>query len=190
MPHRPTALALVTLAMAAGLVACLPAEPTAQSGAVSVTVPSGSRPGLALSIMPVGPSTLSYGETVGFRLMSVAGGFGHLYVIDDTGAVQAWAENLPLHPGESLDYPVAGSGLRLRAAPPAGNDHVIFLATLHRFSGFIESDLRTVVQPVTLPYRAAEFRRQLDAVTNSLPNRSWGRSEIEIRVVDPAAPAG
>jgi hypothetical protein len=148
-----------------------------------------SQPGLALSILPIGPSSLPLGQTIGFRLMSVSGGYGHLYVLDTSGAVQAWAENLPLRPGLGVEYPTRDSGLLVRASPPEGTDHVIFLATLQPFSGFVDGRGGTMTEPVTLPYTAVEFRRQLDAVANSLPARSWGRSEIDIRVFDPVEPS-
>ncbi len=184
MVKRNSKLGLAALSFTALLAACQ--QP--QAPAPAITPPAQSQPGLALSIMPVGPSSLPIGQTIGFRLMSVAGGYGHLYVIDNSGAVQAWAENLPLEPGRAVAYPTDGSGLLLRASPPEGNDQVIFVATAQPFSGFVNGRGSAVTEPVTLPYSADEFRRQLAAVANSLPNRSWGVSEIAIRVFDPEKP--
>jgi len=181
---RNCKLGLTALSFAALLAACQ--QPQTRTPAAAPTVQS--QPGLALSIMPIGPSSLPIGQTIGFRLMSVAGGYGHLYVIDNSGAVQAWAETLPLEPGRAVAYPADGSGLLLRASPPEGDDQVIFVATAQPFSGFVDGSGRAVTQPVALPYSAEEFRRQLAAVANSLPNRSWGVSEIAIRVFDPEKP--
>jgi len=181
--HNPR-LGLAALSLAAMLVACQqvhrPTPPAAP--------PAQSQPGLVLSILPVGPSSLPIGQTIGFRLMSVTGGYGHLYVIDNSGAVQAWTENLPLRPGLAVDYPLRGSGLLIRASPPEGNDQVIFLATITPLAGFVDGRGQTVTKPATLPYGAAEFRRRLDFVANALPTRSWGVSEINIRVFNPETP--
>lgn len=184
MPKRKSGFGLAVLSAAVLLAACQ--QPQAPAPAANPTAQS--QPGLALSIMPVGPSRLPFGQTIGFRLMSVAGGYGYLYVIDNSGQVQAWAENVPLRPGLTVEYPGAGSGLLVRASPPEGSDRVIFLATAQPFFGFVEGQQRAMTQPVTLPLAPAEFRRQLDAVMHSLPDRSWGVSEIDIQVFDPKKP--
>jgi hypothetical protein len=181
---RNPRLGFAVLSVAAMLAACQ--QP--QAPIPAATPPAQSQPGLALSILPVGPSNLPLGQTIGFRLMSVAGGYGHLYVIDNSGAVQAWAENLPLRPGRAVEYPAQGSGLLIRASPPEGSDQVIFMATAQPLSGFVDGRGSAVTEPVTLPYSAEEFRRQLAALANSLPDRSWGVSEIDIRVFDPEKP--
>ena len=148
-----------------------------------------STPGFAISLIPTGSSTLSYGQSIGFRLESVRDGFAHLYSIDASGRVMAWAENLPIRKGIAVTYPRPEDDLVIRANPPAGEECVILLVTERNLAGFGDHSGRTATLPSALPLEPARFLKQLDDASHAQPDKSWARTEIWIRTIEPGQPA-
>ena len=100
------------------------------------------------SLMTVGPSVLSIGEPLGFRMASLAcEGYGQLYVLSASGRSQLWLENVRLHTGQPIYYP--SPGFIVRASPPAGDETVLFVVTRAPFHGFVGG---TSATPFDLQY--------------------------------------
>jgi hypothetical protein len=114
--------------------------------------------------MPVGPSTLSIGQPVRFRLVSFADAYGHLYVFSASGRSQLWLENVHLRAGVPINYPRPGQ--IVRAAPPAGDEIVMFVATRAPIKGFVGSAVSTT--PIDLQF-SHEARSQLQQTLDQIP---------------------
>lgn len=135
---------------------------------------------MAVSLIPIGPSSISIGEPLRFALSSGGPSFGHLYVLSASGKVQLWMENVPLRGNRPLLYP---TGNRIvRAAPPSGDERVIFLATCDRIRGFAGG--RTVITPSDTQLSHAGFSQRFAQLTFGMPRRHWSATEIAVRVVD------
>src|SRR5664280_2356274 len=80
-----------------------------------------------VSLVPVGASTLSIGQPLRFRMESIADGYGQLYALSASGRTQLWLENVRLRAGRFVDYP--RPGFVVRAAPPAGDETIVFVAS-------------------------------------------------------------
>jgi hypothetical protein len=143
----------------------------------------------AVSLIPVGSSVLVYGQTVGFRIATTRGGFAHLYSIDPVGQVRVWAENMPVSSDAAVFYPRPADNLTIRAGPPAGEERVILMVTEHVIAGFAGRKNQATTVPAVLPYDAARFRRELDAVLAAPANGVAAKAEIVMRIVE-APPAG
>jgi hypothetical protein len=128
--------------------------------------------------MPIGPSTLSIGQPLKFRMVSLAESFGHLYVLSASGRSQLWMENVRLHAGVPIVYP--RPGLIVRASPPAGDEVVIFAATRSRIAGFLGGG--SSLTPFDLQYTHEALRAALQSQLNALPRDDWAIAEVSIRV--------
>jgi len=132
-----------------------------------------------VSLMPIGPSTLSIGQPLRFRMVSLAESFGHLYVLSASGRSQLWMENVRLHAGAPIIYP--RPGLIVRASPPAGDEVVIFAATRSRIAGFLGGGGSSLT-PYDLQYTHEALRAALQSQLNALPRDDWAIAEVSIRV--------
>ena len=144
-----------------------PAPPPPETGPVQV------------SLTPVGPSTLSIGEPIRFKMVSLANSYGHLYVFSASGRSQLWMENVRLYAGVPLYYPRPGQ--IVRAAPPAGDEIVMFVATRARIPGFLGGG-STSMTPVDLQYTHDAARDALQTQLNSVSRDDWAVAEVTIRV--------
>jgi hypothetical protein len=135
---------------------------------------------ISVSLIPTMPSVLAIGEPIGFRLRSSADGFGHLYVLSASGKVQLWFENLPVRKMRSLSYPP--SRLQVRAAPPAGDETVIFVVTRERFEGF--AGRGTTRSPLALQHTHAGFGEALRRRTARIERTRWASVSSVIRVAE------
>ena len=132
-----------------------------------------------VSLMPVGPSTITVGDPIRFRMLSLANGFGHLYVLSASGRTQVWLENIPVRAARPIRYPLAGK--TVRASPPAGDEKIIFVVTRRPFDGF--SGHGTNI-PFDLQFTREALRTNLEQKLAALPRADWGFAEIGIRVRD------
>jgi hypothetical protein len=176
------------LAVAAVAKSVHPADAQAQDGprqtggrdlVVTVAGPASRRP-VHVSLMPIGPSSIAIGDRLGFRMVSTADGFGGLYVLSASGRTQAWLENIRLHAGEPIVYP--RRGLIVRAAPPAGDETMIFIAARDRIQGLAGPGALT--SPLDLQFTAEGLRNALQQHYRDLPRERWAFAEIRIRVHD------
>jgi hypothetical protein len=133
-----------------------------------------------LSLVPTMPSVLAIGQPIGFQLRSTADGFGHLYVLSASGKVQLWFENLPVRKMHSVSYPC--SGLQVRAAPPAGDETVIFVVTRERFEGF--AGRGTTCSPLALQHTHTDFCEALRRKTARIERTRWAAVSSVIRVAE------
>jgi hypothetical protein len=139
-----------------------------------------SRRPIHVSVMPIGPSSIAIGMPLGFRMVSTADAYGSLYVLSASGRTQVWLENVRLRAGEPIAYPLRG--LIVRAAPPAGDETVIFVATRERLDGFAGGSELT--NPLELQYTAEGFRDTIRDKFHDIPRERWALAEIKIRVHD------
>jgi hypothetical protein len=132
------------------------------------------------SLMPIGPSTLPVGAPLQFKMVSLADGYGALYVLSASGRAQVWLENVRLRAGAPLTYP--NPGLIVRAAAPAGDDVVLFVASRRPISGFLGGGGSD--QPFDLQSTHEGFRSALQSQLNSLARTDWALAEVTVRVTE------
>ena len=131
-----------------------------------------------VSLMTVGPSILSIGEPLGFRMASLAcEGYGQLYVLSASGRSQLWLENVRLHTGQPIYYPSAG--FIVRAAPPVGDETVLFVVTKAPFHGFVGG---TSATPFDLQYTHDGLRAAIQERLAAMPRSDWAVAEVSVRV--------
>jgi hypothetical protein len=131
-----------------------------------------------VSLMTVGPSVLSIGEPLRFRMASlVCEGYGQLYVLSASGRSQLWLENVRLHTGQPIFYP--SPGLIVRAAPPAGDETVLFVVTRSPFHGFVGG---TSTTPFDLQYTHDGLRAAIQERLDAMPRSDWAIAEVSVRV--------
>lgn len=119
------------------------------------------------------------GDELGFTLSTSTTGYGHLYLLNASGAVLVLAENVSIAGGAQMAFPTPGGGFSLRASPPAGVERVLFLLTRQPFAGFGAG----ASPPVQLPTRAQAFIADLNSVTRQLSARDWALAETRIEIV-------
>lgn len=119
------------------------------------------------------------GDELGFTLSTSATGYGHLYLLNASGAVLVLAENVPIAGGAQAAFPTPGGGFSFRASPPAGVERVLFLVTRQPFAGFGAG----ASPPVQLSTRAQAFIADLNAATRQLPRQGWALAETRIEIV-------
>lgn len=133
-----------------------------------------------ISLMPVGPSTIAIGTPLRFKMVSLANGFGHLYVLSASGRTQLWLENVRVRAGQPLCYP--RSGQTVRAAAPAGDETVIFVASRDRIDGFAGKGATTT--PLDLQLTHEGLRTAIQQKFGDVPREIWAFAEVKIRVHD------
>ena len=144
-----------------------PLHPAPEAGPVQV------------SLTPIGPSTLSVGEPIRFKMVSLASGFGHLYVLSASGRTQLWLENVRVRAGVPLIFPRGGQ--IVRASPPAGDETVLFVATRSRLGGFLGAGASSS-SPFDLQSAHDAFRSALQSQLDILPRPDWAIAELNNRV--------
>lgn len=142
--------------------------------------PAESTVPVMVGLSPVGPSVLKIGSVIRFRVSSNQAGYGHLYITNASGNVVMIAENLRIKAGRSLDLP--RDGVVLRAAPPIGDNSVLFLATRDRFSGFAGG--RATTTPTDLQVTGEGFLATLKTTLAEIPRDCWGYTDVVIRVTE------
>ena len=133
-----------------------------------------------VSLMPVGSSSIAIGTPLRFRMVSLANGFGNLYVLSASGRTQLWLENVPLRAGQPLRYP--RSGQIVRAAAPVGDETVIFVASRNPIDGFASRGATTT--PFDLQLTHEGMRTAIQQKFGAMPRENWAFAEIKIRVHD------
>ena len=101
MPFRArkaTVIGATTIAVLASLWPAQGAEVGAQPDAARHLGPSqrGGSGAFTVSLLPVGPTTLSVGMPIAFRVTTSRSGYIHLYALDASGRTQVWLENVRL----------------------------------------------------------------------------------------------
>jgi hypothetical protein len=130
------------------------------------------------SLMTVGPSILSIGEPLGFRMASLAcEGYGQLYVLSASGRSQLWLENVRMHTGQPIYFPSPGSVVR--ATPPAGDETILFVVTRAPIHGFVGG---TSMTPFDLQYTHDGLRAAIQERLAAMPRSDWAVAEVSVRV--------
>lgn len=133
-----------------------------------------------VGLSPVGSSVLKMGSVIRFRVSSNHTGYGHLYITNASGNVVLIAENLRIKGGRPIDLP--RDGVVLRAAPPIGDNDVLFLATRDRFSGFAGG--KTTTTPTDLQVSGEGFLATLKSSLAEIPRDRWGYTDVIVRVTE------
>lgn len=133
-----------------------------------------------VSLTPIGPSTIAVGEPLRFKMVSLTNGFGHLYVLSASGRTQLWLENVRLRAGQPIIYPRAGA--IVRAAAPAGDETMIFVASRKPIDGFAGSGATTT--PLDLQFTHEGFRAAMQQKFGAASREDWAFAEVSIRVRD------
>jgi hypothetical protein len=131
-----------------------------------------------VSLMPLGSSTIAIGDPSRFKMVSLADGFGHLYVLSASGRTQLWLENVRIQAGQPLLYPRPGQ--IVRATAPAGDETVIFIASRKRIDGFGGAGRTTT--PLDLQFTHEGLRTAIQQKFGDMPRDDWAFAEIRIRV--------
>ena len=153
--------------------------PAGLTAAPETTVEYNTEASFSVGVVPNRAPPVRIGDELGFTLSSSATGYGHLYLLNASGAVLILAENLPLAGGGQAAFPVPGGGYSFRASPPAGVERIIFLATKQPFQGFGGA----ARGPVQLSVTAQKFIVQMNAATDQLPDGSWAVAEARVEIV-------
>lgn len=132
----------------------------------------------AVSIMPVGRATVKIGSPLRFRMVALASGYGHLYVLSASGRSQVWFENVVIRAGRPIRYPQAG--LVVRAAAPAGDETVIFVASRKPVDGF--SGAGTQTAPIEVQASHDSFLDAIQKKFGEMPRENWAFANIKVRV--------
>ena len=131
-----------------------------------------------VSLMTVGPSILSIGDPLGFRMASLAcEGYGQLYVLSASGRSQLWLENVRMHTGQPIYFPSPGS--IVRATPPAGDETILFVVTRAPIHGFVGG---TSMTPFDLQYTHDGLRAAIQERLAAMPRSDWAVAEVSVRV--------
>ena len=168
------AMALVLLGCAANA-----PEPAVMIAEADTAVAHNTEGAFSVGVVPNRAPPVQVGDTLGFNLSSSAAGYGHLYLLNASGAVMVLVENLPLVAGGQVAYPAPDAGFTIRANPPAGIERVILLATNQPFVGFAGG----ADGPVQLPVEASEFLEQVNSATSKLPKQGWATAEAQIETI-------
>ncbi|MCW1841037.1 DUF4384 domain-containing protein [Prosthecomicrobium hirschii] len=187
------AFAFGLAALAATLVAPVSASAQAARDLTVVTKPERPRPRpeaggggsgvsgpVTVSLVPSGSPVIRIGDPIRFKVVSTHAGFGHVYVMSASGRVQLWAENLRLQAGVPVDLP--RRGLAIVAAPPAGDETVLFVATRKRFQGFLGGS--TTANPAELQITRDSLLPTLQGKLGVFPREHWGFAQLVIRVTE------
>ena len=156
--------------------------PIGQTAAPGMAVDYNAAAPFSVGIVPNRAPPVRIGDELGFTLSASATGYGHLYLLNASGAVLVLAENVPVAGGAQSVFPPPGGGFTFRASPPAGVERVLFLATRQPFKGFGGG----AVGPVQLPVKAHKFITDLNTATGQLPRQGWALTETRVEIV----PAG
>jgi hypothetical protein len=149
-------------------------RPEAGGGGSGVSGP------VTVSLVPSGSPVIRIGDPIRFKVVSTHAGFGHVYVMSASGRVQLWAENLRLQAGVPVDLP--RRGLAIVAAPPAGDETVLFVATRKRFQGFLGGS--TTANPAELQITRDSLLPTLQGKLGVFPREHWGFAQLVIRVTE------
>ena len=179
--RRPVVALGIALAAAFGLGSCAARMPAPIGLTAAPATPVVYNPSAAFSVgvVPNRAPPVRIGDEVGFTLSASEPGYGHLYLLNASGAVLVLAENLDVPEGAQTIVPAPGSGFTFRANPPPGVERILFLVTRQPFRGFAGG----MEGPVQLPATAREFIMGLNAATAKLPVTGWALAEARIEVV-------
>ena len=170
--------AVAAVALLAGCRAEMPA-PVGLTAAPATPVTYNTAASFSVGIVPNRAPPVRIGDELGFTLSASTTGYGHLYLLNASGAVLALAENVPVAGGVQTVYPSPTSGFIFRATPPAGVERVVFLVTLQPFQGFGGRP----TGPVQLPVKAHTFVTNLNVATGKLPRQGWAVTETRVEIV-------
>ena len=182
--------ATVALAGCAGPGGLGTPAPVETTGTAPAATPAGA--GAAVAANPAAPfaagvgltrpGPLRLGDAIGFVLTTTAAGYGHVYLLNASGAVVALGGNVPVAPDAPALFPAPDAGFVLRASPPAGSNRVVLLVTAQPFAG-LGGPTAPGMAPVTLSMQADAFVAALNAATARLAPNGWTVAEARVEVV-------
>ena len=174
------AAALLAALALTGCAGQMPA-PVGLTAAPSTAVTYNAQAPFSVGVIPTKAPPVRFGDELGFRLSTSRNGYGHVYLLNASGAVLVLTQNLPLTDGVERVFPSLVEGFTFRASPPAGVERVLFLVTRQPFMGFVRGSASGM--PVQLPMRAHDFIQELNAATALLPEQDWALVESRIEII-------
>ena len=171
-------IAIITAVTLMGCAGTMPA-PVGLTAAPETTALYNTAATFSVGIVPNRAPPVRIGDALGFTLSTSATGYGHVYLLNASGAVLVLAENLLVTGGAQTIFPTPGGGFNLQATPPAGVERVLFLVTRQPFAGFGGG----APGPIQLPVMAQKFVMDLNAATARLPKRGWALTETRVEIV-------
>jgi hypothetical protein len=135
---------------------------------------------ISVSLLPIGPSVLGLGDVIRFQATTMQDGFGHFYISNTSGKITLLAENLPMRANRAVELP--RRDLLLRAAPPAGDNIVLFVATRDRLPGFGGGG--TVVTPGDIQVTESGLVDRLTARLADMPRTRWGYTTLVVSIME------
>lgn len=139
--------------------------------------------GFAAAVLPLGDQPVRAGQLFSFQISTGLAGFGHLYLLTNTGEVIALGENLQLGGGVRFRYPPDGAASVLRAKPPAGVDRVVLVVTRQPFAGLVGRNGRRFHDPVAILETHQDFLDRMRRTLSALPPSDWAVAESLVEVV-------
>ena len=171
-------IAIIAAVALIGCAGTMPA-PVGLTAAPETAVHYNAAATFSVGIVPNRAPPVRIGDALGFTLSTSATGYGHVYLLNASGAVLVLAENLLVTDGAQTVFPAPGGGFNLQATPPAGVERVLFLVTRQPFAGFGGG----APGPIQLPVMAQKFVMELNAATAQLPKYSWALAETRVEIV-------
>jgi hypothetical protein len=135
---------------------------------------------VSVSLLPIGPSVLALGDLIRLQATTNQDGFGHFYISNTSGKITLLAENLPMRANRAVELP--RRDLLLRAAPPAGDNTVLFVATRDRLPGFGGGS--TVVTPGDIQVTESGLVDRLTARLKDMPRTRWGYTTLVVSITE------
>lgn len=135
---------------------------------------------VSVSLLPLGPSVLALGDVIRLQATTNHDGYGHFYISNTSGKITLLAENLPMRANRAVELP--RRDLLLRAAPPAGDNIVLFIATRDRLPGFGGGS--TVVTPGDIQVTEDGLVDRLTARLKDMPRTRWGYTTLVVSITE------
>jgi uncharacterized protein DUF4384 len=132
---------------------------------------------LNVSLMPTA-SVVAIGTPLAVRVMATRQAYGHLYLLSASGKTQLLMENVPLVANRAVSFPTRD--LVLRAAAPAGDETVIFVASREPIQGFAGRGITRT--PMQLQQTHQGLRVALERMLQNAGRADYALAETVIRV--------
>jgi hypothetical protein len=132
---------------------------------------------LNVSLIPTA-SVVAIGTPLAVRVMATRQAYGHLYLLSASGKTQLLMENVPLVANRPASFPTRD--LVLRAAAPAGDETIIFVASRAPIEGFAGGGVTRT--PMQLQQTHQGLRSALDHMLQRAGRADYALAETVIRV--------
>ena len=172
-----------SLAVLAAIIGASPAFAQEPNRNLAVELPRPAHPmrplagPLNVALIPTA-SVVAIGTPLSLRVMATGQAYGHLYLLSASGKTQLLMENVPLAANRAVSFPTRS--LVLRAAAPAGDETVIFVASRAPIQGFAGGGVTRT--PMQLQQTHQGLRSALERMLQGAGRADYALAESVIRV--------